>query len=62
MDENVEDDTSITQIHITSFIVEIIGVRLIILFSELIAICGMIIFYYATALSNIDEKLSNLNS
>ncbi|MHA1518993.1 MAG: MFS transporter [Promethearchaeota archaeon] len=45
---------------LTGFISELIGVRPIILYSGIIAICGIIIFYYATDFSNIDEKLSQL--
>ena len=46
----------------TGFIAELIGVRPLILYSGLIAICGIIIFYYATDLSKIDEKLAQIKS
>ena len=47
---------------LAGFLAEIIGIRLLILLSGIIAICGMIIFYYGTDLSKIDEKLSKINS
>ncbi len=47
---------------LSGFFAELLGVRLTILISGIIAICGMIIFYYATDLSNIDDKLSKVNS
>ena len=47
---------------LTGFFAELIGIRLLILLSGIIAICGMIIFYYGTDLSKIDEKLSKINS
>lgn len=46
---------------LTGFFAELIGIRLLILLSGIIAICGMIIFYYGTDLSKIDEKLSKLS-
>jgi DHA3 family macrolide efflux protein-like MFS transporter len=43
---------------LTGLIAELIGIRAIIFFSALIAIGGILIFYYASDLSRIDENLS----
>ena len=42
----------------TGYIAENIGIRLIILCSGLIAICGITIFYFTSDLSNIDKNLA----
>lgn len=43
---------------LTGWIADLIGIRLIIFLSGIIAIAGMIIFYYTTDLSKLDEKLA----